>query len=80
MRKYMQKDITKKIEVAMNTNKEVAECYQQLSAHLANEHGLILIESELDEIIRLAQITVANYDSLVADNCPGIYASKEAFV
>ena len=36
--------------------KRIAECYQPLFDYLHNEHGLILLGSEMDEIIRLVEI------------------------
>lgn len=33
------------------TDKELAECYQPLFDLMAEEHGIILTDSEMDEII-----------------------------
>lgn len=51
---------------------EHMEAYQELFSHMANEHGLTLLQSEMDEIIRLSKKVVIKYDSVsnVSDfNC-----------
>ena len=44
------------------------EYYQPLCDHMENEYGLILLVSELDEIIRLSQLVVNNYNKSVEDS------------
>jgi hypothetical protein len=39
----------------MSDTKYPIHPYQNLFEHMANEHGLILLESEMDEIIRIAK-------------------------
>jgi hypothetical protein len=36
----------------MNVNIEIADCYQKLFNHMANEHNLILTIGEMDDIIK----------------------------
>ena len=45
----------------MQTQEQI-EAYQPLFSHLVNEHGLVLLQSEMDEIIRLSQKVVKDYD------------------
>ena len=41
----------------MNVDTKIAECYQQLFDLLYN-HGIILLDSELDEVIKTSQKVV----------------------
>jgi hypothetical protein len=52
----------------METHKHI-EAYQELFDHMINEHGLTLLQSELDEIIRLSQKTVERYNE-ASDGSP----------
>ena len=45
----------------MNIQKEIAEKYQPLFEHMMDEHGLILLCSQMDEIIILAQKVIDNF-------------------
>jgi len=40
------------------------EAYQGLFNHIKNEYGLILVKSEMDEIIRLSKLTREKYDEI----------------
>jgi hypothetical protein len=42
----------------MYVNTEIADCYQPLFDLLSKEYGLILLDSELDEVIRASQEVV----------------------
>lgn len=39
----------------MVENQKHIEAYHELFDHMINEHGLTLLESEIDEIIKLSQ-------------------------
>ena len=43
-------------------NQKHIEAYQELFDHMANEHELTLLQSELDEIIRLSKKTIEKYN------------------
>lgn len=47
----------------METQKHI-EAYQLLFNHMANQHGLTLLQSEMDEIIQLSKGVVIKYDSI----------------
>lgn len=54
----------------METQKHI-EAYQELFDLMANEHNLILLQSEMDDIIKASQNVVKKYDlSAVVINCP----------
>ncbi len=38
------------------------DAYQELFTHMADEYGLILLQSEMDEIIRLSKGVVSKWD------------------
>lgn len=48
-------------EKQSNIVKETAALYQQLFDLLHDEHGMILLESEMDEIIRASLKVVENF-------------------
>lgn len=48
------------------TDQQIAEIYQPLSDHMQDEHGIILIVSEMDEIIKLAQKVTEQYNNVIA--------------
>ena len=43
-------------------NQKHIEAYQDLFDHMMNEHGLTLLQSELDEIMMLSQKAVEKYN------------------
>ena len=49
------------------TQQKLSEAYQPLFDLMHSEHGLILLESELDEIIRTSQKVVSAYNSITKD-------------
>ena len=51
----------------METQKHIT-AYFPLFNHMSNEHGLILVKSEMDEIIRLSKEVVKKYDSVSNDD------------
>lgn len=52
-----------KADKNMETQEHI-ESYQNLFNHMADEHGLTLLQSEMDEIIRLSKEVVIKYDSI----------------
>lgn len=48
------------------TDQQIASSYQPLFDLMQDEHGLILLESEMDEIILAARQVVKNVDGLNA--------------
>jgi hypothetical protein len=44
---------------------EISKCYQPLFNLMANEHNLILLDSEMDEIIRTCLLVVENINSKI---------------
>ena len=48
----------------MSQSQQLADCYQALFNHLAQEYDLSLTESELDEVIRLSLATVEKINAL----------------
>ncbi len=51
----------------METQEQIL-AYQPLFEHMNKEHGLILLESEMDEIILLALKTVKAYNKVISDS------------
>jgi len=52
----------------MTQSQQLADCYQNLFNHLAQEYDLSLTESELDEVIRLSLSTVEKINALAEDS------------
>ena len=52
----------------MSQSQQLADCYQDLFNHLAQEYDLRLTESELDEVIRLSLSTVEKINALAEDS------------
>jgi hypothetical protein len=48
----------------MSQSQQLADCYQALFNHLAQEYDLSLTESELDEVVKLSLATVQKIDAL----------------
>jgi predicted small metal-binding protein len=48
----------------MSANVEQASCYQKLFNHMSEEHGLTLLESEMDEIIQHSLNVVKQLNNL----------------
>jgi hypothetical protein len=48
----------------MTQSQQLADCYQALFNHLAQEYDLTLTESELDEVIKISLATVQKIDAL----------------
>jgi hypothetical protein len=52
----------------MSQSQQLADCYQDLFNHLAQEYDLRLTESELDEVVKLSLATVQKIDALAEDS------------
>ena len=53
----------------MPTQKEIAECYQPLFDYMHDQYGLLLLVSEMDEIISAVNKTTDNLNELFTDRC-----------
>jgi len=52
----------------MHQSQQLADCYQDLFNHLAQEYDLSLTESELDEIVKISLATVEKINALAEDS------------
>jgi 3,4-dihydroxy-2-butanone 4-phosphate synthase len=52
----------------MTQSQQLADCYQDLFNHLAQEYDLRLTESELDEVVKISLATVQKINALADDS------------